>query len=336
MYLVYKSWNLREKRNMISVIVPVYKVEKYLDECVESIINQTYTDIEVILVDDGSPDNCPQMCDAWEKKNKRIKVIHQKNGGISAARNAALDIACGEYIYFVDSDDFIEATALEYLHKLIVEYNVPMVIGGYRIISADGEYDQKVLPDGNIEVTVLDEYKLWELTAHNMAGVVVWSKLYKAELWKDCRFPIGKIHEDNGVMLEILPKCHRVVYSNKPIYNYRINLQGIMHTKFSIKNLDNCISFNEQCSYFRARGWNELEIVYWNFGSQLWCDGVNKLRGLSSEDRHKLQELYIMYRDRIREIELGSNNYKMILKRWMFIHMPRLYCRIHKIVAKSY
>ncbi len=321
---------------MISVIVPVYKVEKYLDECVESIVNQTYQDLEIILVDDGSPDNCPQMCDAWEKKDKRVKVIHQKNGGISAARNAALDIACGEYIYFVDSDDFMEATALEYLHKLIVEYNVPMVIGGYRRISADGEYDQKVLPDGNIEVTVLDEYKLWELTAHNMAGVVVWSKLYKAELWKDCRFPIGKINEDNGVMLEILPKCHRVVYSNKPIYNYRINLQGIMHTKFSIKNLDECIFFNEQCAYFRARGWNELEIMYWNSGSQLWCDGVNELRALSSEDKQKLQEIYIMYRDRIRGIELAPNNYKMLLKRWMFIHMPRLYCRMHKLAAKSY
>lgn len=321
---------------MISVIVPVYNVEEYLDECVESIVNQTYQDIEIILVDDGSPDNCPQMCDAWEKKDKRVKVIHQKNGGISAARNAALDIACGEYIYFVDSDDFIEATALEYLHKLIVEYNVPMVIGGYRRISADGEYDQKVLPDGNIEVTVLDEYKLWELTAHNMAGVVVWSKLYKAELWKDCRFPIGKINEDNGVMLEILPKCHRVVYSNKPIYNYRINLQGIMHTKFSIKNLDNCISFNEQCAYFRARGWNELEIMYWNSGSQLWCDGVNELRALSSEDKQKLQEIYIMYRDRIRGIELAPNNYKMLLKRWMFIYMPRLYRRMHKLAAKSY
>ena len=321
---------------MISVIVPVYNVEEYLDECVESIVNQTYQDLEILLVDDGSPDNCPQMCDAWEKKNKRIKVIHQKNGGISAARNAALDIACGEYIYFVDSDDFIEATALEYLHKLIVEYNVPMVIGGYRRISADGEYDQKVLPDGNIEVTVLDEYKLWELTAHNMAGVVVWSKLYKAELWKDCRFPIGKINEDNGVMLEILPKCHRVVYSNKQIYYYRINLQSTVHAKFNIRNLSNCIFYNDQCGYVHSKGWEDLAIEFWSCGSRIWCDGVNELEKSSSEVRDKLQEIYTMYRDRIRGIELAPNNYKMLLKRWMFIHMPRLYCRMHKLAAKSY
>ena len=321
---------------MISVIVPVYKVEKYLDECVESIINQTYTHIEVILVDDGSPDNCPQMCDAWGQEDKSVKVIHQKNGGVSAARNAALDIACGEYIYFVDSDDFIEATALEYVHKLIVEYNVPMVIGGYRRVSENGEYDREVLADADIEVNVFDEYKTWEKAAFDMGFIMVYTKLYKAELWTDCRFPVGKIHEDNGVMVEILPKCHRVVYSNKPIYNYRINLQGIMHTKFSIKNLDKCIFFNEQCAYFRARGWNELEIMYWNSGSQLWCDGVNELRALSSEDKQKLQEIYIMYRDRIRGIELAPNNYKMWLKRWMFIHMPRLYCRMHKLAAKSY
>ena len=321
---------------MISVIVPVYKVEKYLDECVESIINQTYTDLEIILVDDGSPDNCPQMCDAWGKKDKRIKVIHQANGGISAARNAALDIACGEYIYFVDSDDFIEATALEYLHKLIVEYNVPMVIGGYRRVSENGEYDREVYADADIEVTVLDEYSTWEKAAYNMEFVMPCTKLYKAELWTDCRFPVRKIHEDNGVMLEILSKCNRVVYSNKPIYNYRINLQGIMRTIFSIKNLDKCIFFNEQCAYFHSRGWNELEIMYWNFGSQIWCNGVNELRALSSEDGHKLQEIYIMYRDRIRGIELTPNNNKMLLKRWMFIHMPRLYCKIHKLLARNY
>lgn len=321
---------------MISVIVPVYKVEEYLDECIESIVNQTYQDLEIILVDDGSPDNCPQMCDAWEKKDKRIKVIHQKNGGVSAARNAALDIACGEYIYFVDSDDFIETTALEYLHKLIIEYNVPMVIGGYRRVSENGEYDREVLADDDIEVNVLDEYKTWEKAAFDMGFIMVYTKLYKAELWTNCRFPAGKIHEDNGVMLQILPQCHRVVYSNKLIYNYRINLQGIMHTKFSIKNLDKCIFFNEQCAYFRVRGWNELEIMYWNFGSQLWCDGVNKLRTLSTEDKEKLQEIYSIYRGRIRGIELAPNNYKMLFKRWMFIHMPRLYCRIHKIVAKSY
>ena len=321
---------------MISVIVPVYKVEEYLDECIESIVNQTYQDLEIILVDDGSPDNCTQMCDAWEKKDKRIKVIHQKNGGVSAARNAALDIACGEYIYFVDSDDFIETTALEYLHKLIIEYNVPMVIGGYRRVSENGEYDREVLADDDIEVNVLDEYKTWEKAAFDMGFIMVYTKLYKAELWTNCRFPVGKIHEDNGVMLEIMSQCRQVIYSDKPIYNYRINLQGIMHTKFSIKNLDKCFFFNEQCEYFRSRGWNELEIMYWNSGSQLWCDGVNELRALSSEDGHKLQEIYIIYRDRIRGMELAPNNYKMLLKRWMFIHMPCLYCKIHKLLARSY
>ena len=103
------------KHSLISVIVPIYKVQDYLKECIESIINQTYSDIEVILVDDGSPDRCPQMCDEWAKRDSRIRVVHKKNGGLSSARNAGLDVAKGEYISFVDSDDFVEETMLEEL-----------------------------------------------------------------------------------------------------------------------------------------------------------------------------------------------------------------------------
>lgn len=321
---------------MISVIVPVYNVEEYLDECVESIVNQTYQDIEIILVDDGSPDNCPQMCDAWEKKDKRIKVIHQANGGISAARNAALDIACGEYISFVDSDDFLEATALEYLHKLIVEYNVPMVIGRYRRVSENGEYDKEVLSDDKIEVAVLDEYRTWEKAAFHMEFVTPWTKLYQAELWKDTRFPVGKIHEDNGILIDIIPKCRQVVYSTKQIYNYRTNRQGITHKKFSTNNLVVCSFFDEQCAYFRTRGWHDLEFLYWNYGIQIWCIGISELGNSSPEERCKLQEIYTMYRDRVKGIRLGPNVYKKRIKRWMFMYMPRLFCTMHKLEEKIY
>ena len=107
------------KHSLISVIVPIYKVQDYLKECIESIINQTYSDIEVILVDDGSPDRCPQMCDEWAKRDSRIRVVHKKNGGLSSARNAGLDVAKGEYISFVDSDDFICKDALENLYNRI-------------------------------------------------------------------------------------------------------------------------------------------------------------------------------------------------------------------------
>lgn len=106
----------------ISVIVPVYKVEKYLDRCIESIVNQTYPDLELILVDDGSPDNCPALCDAWAERDERIRVIHKKNGGLSSARNAGMDVMCGKYVCFIDSDDWIELNFLEVLRSLFEKY----------------------------------------------------------------------------------------------------------------------------------------------------------------------------------------------------------------------
>lgn len=111
-------------KSLVSVIVPVYKVEKYLDKCVESIVEQTYKNLEIILVDDGSPDNCPSMCDSWAQKDSRIKVIHKENGGVSSARNSALDAAAGDYICFVDSDDFIEPNAVGYMLENIGDADV--------------------------------------------------------------------------------------------------------------------------------------------------------------------------------------------------------------------
>ena len=117
--------------DLISVIVPVYKAEKYLDKCVQSIVNQTYKNLEIILVDDGSPDNCPQMCDEWAKKDSRIKVIHKENGGVSSARNAALDICLGEYAAFADSDDFIEENMLESMMKTAEKAKAEVVVCGF-------------------------------------------------------------------------------------------------------------------------------------------------------------------------------------------------------------
>lgn len=116
----------------ISIIVPVYRVEKYLDRCVNSILNQTFTDFELILVDDGSPDRCPFMCDEWGKKDHRIKVIHKKNGGLSSARNAGLEIYQGRYVFFVDSDDWIEKNALDILYNIAVSTKADIVVGNHR------------------------------------------------------------------------------------------------------------------------------------------------------------------------------------------------------------
>ena len=181
---------------VISIIVPVYKVEKQLNKCIESILNQTFKDYELILVDDGSPDNCGHICDEYEKKDSRIKVIHKKNGGLSDARNAGLDIALGKYIGFVDSDDIIHPQMYEKLYNCINKSNLDIVqckfkrfksIEEININISDSELNFK---EYNSQDAIID------LIDNNKINVNAWNKLYKRELFQNERYPKGKIHED--------------------------------------------------------------------------------------------------------------------------------------------
>ena len=178
--------------SLISVIVPVYKVEEYLDECVQSLINQTYTNLEIILVDDGSPDGCPQMCDDWAMRDARIKVIHKKNGGLSDARNAGLDICTGDYVAFVDSDDWIKPEMYRYMYDAIKREKAD--ICACNIISC---YPNREVSWGGKAYTVGDsETMLDRLYSDSAFPVCAWNKLYRRELWQEFRFPVGKICED--------------------------------------------------------------------------------------------------------------------------------------------
>ena len=162
---------------MVSVIIPVYKVEKYLDRCVESVCNQTYKDIEIILVDDGGIDKCPQKCDEWRKKDQRIKVIHQKNMGLSEARNSGLESSCGEYVIYVDSDDYIENDMIEILMTLIVKYDADIAVSTYRL--SQNEDFKSFRLSGNVMVEnaerankIIFENGLWQ----------AWAKLIKRDI----------------------------------------------------------------------------------------------------------------------------------------------------------
>ena len=140
----------------VSIVVPIYNVEKYLEQCIDSIINQTLKDIEIILVDDGSPDNCPQMCDEYAKKDSRIKVVHKKNGGLSSARNAGIEVATGDYIGFVDSDDYIELDMYEKMYNIAIENNVDFVMSDYYRVSEEG----KILATLDIDAGIYDKNKI--------------------------------------------------------------------------------------------------------------------------------------------------------------------------------
>lgn len=202
---------------LISIIVPVYNVEKYLEKCVNSIINQTYNNIEIILVDDGSKDNSGQICEQLKGKDNRIKVIHKENGGLSDARNAGLKIAKGEYIGFVDSDDYIAEDMFETLYNLNKKYNSEISIVSYYEI-----YNGKVISVRNTkkleELNKIEAIK--ELLIDTKIQSYAWNKLFKRELFDNIEFPTNKNFEDMATTLLLFEKANKVVLLEEPKYYY--------------------------------------------------------------------------------------------------------------------
>lgn len=221
----------------ISVIVPVYKVEKYLDRCIESIVNQTYPDFELILVDDGSPDGSPILCDKWAEKDSRVHVIHKKNGGASSARNAGLEIAKGNWIAFADSDDWLDRTALKTLYDLANQYNVPMAIGGMRVVqkytdaSIVMKQNAKVLSNADLMSRF---FRLnGEPDTHSVCGAII-----RRDILEDYSFIEGRMNEDVETCYYLARKCEAAVYTDAPLYNYFKNIEGVTNSGFSKKKLD--------------------------------------------------------------------------------------------------
>lgn len=202
----------------ISVIVPVYKTEGLLDRCVESIVGQTYKNLEIILVDDGSPDNCPAMCDEWAEKDSRIRVIHKENGGVSSARNAALDIATGDYIGFVDSDDWIEPEMYSSLIQKISESGKNIALCSYYAVEISGErYECRCVVDKE----VLDKDDYFRFIVLGGDGGYIWNRLYDADILKEVRFDEDIWYsEDLLFNFKTAQKSNGAAILDKIEYNY--------------------------------------------------------------------------------------------------------------------
>ena len=238
-------------QELISVIIPVYKVEEYLTRCVDSVINQTYKNLEIILVDDGSPDNCGIICDEYAQKDSRIKVIHKENGGLSSARNVGVDVAKGTYIAFVDSDDFIHEEFIEKLYEILKSNDAD--ISQCDFIKTNGE---KPNLDTEETIKVYDNISFLD-SMYKVNGVhivVAWNKLYKSELFAEIRYPEGKIHEDEAVIHLLIHKANKCVRTNRQMYYYFINENGIMNAKFSEKRLDIFFAFNSRIDFYMENG----------------------------------------------------------------------------------
>ena len=242
----------------ISVIVPIYNVEPYLAKCIDSILNQTYKDFELLLVDDGSPDNCPAICDEYAKKDSRITVIHKQNGGLSDARNAALEIAKGEFVTFVDSDDFIAPNALQLLMEAAVENNSDVVIS----TKFECFTDKIVCKCSEIEESiVVDSENALELIFCNNTRWEAWGTLYKRDLFKKERFPVGKLYEDIATIPKIILNAENICFIDASIYYYFVRTGSIMDgskTTVKIDLLEVCMDLvwtmnkeikDKQCLY---------------------------------------------------------------------------------------
>lgn len=231
--------------DLISVIVPVYKVEVYLNRCVESIVKQSYTNLEIILVDDGSPDRCPEMCDAWGQKDKRIKVIHKENGGLSDARNAGMAIATGTYIGFVDSDDWIDTDFYEKLLFTLKENHAQLCASDV-VYSYDDHHERG---KRYCQTVFSPQQALQTIMQGNGFHATAWNKLYAASLIAGFEYPVGRLHEDEFVTYQIIAKAQRLALCQETAYYYRQRSGSIMSSG-NEKHLDAIDAFLERLQFF--------------------------------------------------------------------------------------
>lgn len=241
--------------NTISIIIPIYKVEEYLPRCINSIISQTYKNLEIILVDDGSPDKCPTICDEYAQTDNRIKVIHKTNGGLSSARNAGLEMASGEWIAFLDSDDWVEPKMYEVLYDLAVRHNAdisscssrncypgttaPPIVHG---VDTEIEFDT----DGIIKDMLHQTYIRFE----------VWNKLWKRSLIGDVRFKVGQVAEDVYFDRVLFMRTNKIVHTTRVLHNYLVDRPGATNSTFKVARLGIFDEFDAWIEYLKGKDKN--------------------------------------------------------------------------------
>lgn len=230
---------------LVSVIVPVYNVEEYLDTCIKSIINQEYTNLEILLIDDGSTDSCLKICNDYAKVDDRIKVIHKENGGLSDARNVGIENCNGSYITFIDSDDYIEKNYISMLYSLIKEYSADISMGKQYV-----HYPKKIIDTGSYKTLKMNAHETLEKMMYSEdVDVSAWAKLYKTELFDNIRFPKGRLYEDSATTYKLIDKSQCIVLKSIPIYNYIIRNSSITNNAFAKQKMDLIVSTKEMTTY---------------------------------------------------------------------------------------
>ncbi|SHH68403.1 glycosyltransferase family 2 protein [Clostridium grantii] len=314
----------------ISIIVPVYKVEPYIHKCVDSILAQTFTNFELILVDDGSPDNCGKICDDYEQKDCRVKVIHKENGGQATARNAALDIARGDYIGFVDSDDWIEPDMYELLYGMCTKNNCEISSCTMNIY-----YKDKMIINGTHPLTIHNKSQAMEaIIKGDLYDEVVWTKLFKRELLEGMRFPVGIMYEDTAFTYKVIHKVGKVCCIGAPKYNYLKHDNSTMDRARKNISLDAIYVYEDMYKFIQFNYPYLIDLVVLKLANN--CMRILNLI-LNSNNFEKYKKNYYKvgkilnsYFDKTVKLEDYPRNVKILLI------VNKIHPTIYKFIIKKY
>lgn len=310
----------------ISIIVPIYNVQSYLKKCIESLIQQTYENIEIILVNDGSTDNSGKICDYYALKDNRIKVVHQKNGGVSYARNTGLAYSTGDYIAFVDPDDWIDKNMYEKMLEVLNENDSSIAMCGYVYEGGDNILNKS--KPKLVEQNLSNRELLSKLFMSNTYYyVILWNKLYKACLWKDVRFPNGYVHEDEAVIHIIYDRCARMSIISNDFYHYRIIDTSITHTNKLKRRIDYAYALSLRLNYFYQKNeFNDcidmLNEVLYLILNTFNSDELDKI------SLYKIRKIILYNLSKI--IKENSYSIKFKLSLLIYFISPHLYEKIIK------
>lgn len=284
------------EKKLVSVIIPVYKVEKYLKKCVDSVIGQTYQNLEIILVDDGSPDRCGEICDEYQRIDSRIRVIHKENGGLSDARNAGIDAAHGDYLMFVDSDDYIAAAMVEKLLTALETEQAGMSLCNFLYVAEDGAPMEECNQGMPVKTEVLSGVEAIHRLSleRGECYTIACCKLYQAALFREIRFPRGKRNEDEFVSHILFHKCDRVACLGEALYYYVQRADSIMgqrRASRSISDLDVVEAFMDRALYLAPLGLYHDAAWSYLTAAMLLSEFVTQYRPKSDEERARMNEL---------------------------------------------
>ncbi|MBR3225041.1 MAG: glycosyltransferase [Atopobiaceae bacterium] len=315
-------------QDLVSIVVPVYNVERYLPTCVDSLLAQTYTDLEIILVDDGSTDHSPDLCDCYAKKNEHVRVVHKPNGGLSSARNAGIDVAEGTYIAFVDSDDYVDPCYIETLYNAITSSDADLALCAFDLV----DESRQRLGTISLDPGIMSTEGFWgryfvegssSVPTGASAAVVAWNKLYKRSIFSTLRYAEGRLYEDEYILCDVISNCKRIVAVSDVLYFYLQRSGSIMGTDQGVRFIEQAESNFYKCRYFIGKdqyGWASSALL-----RTIGAIAVAQRAIRTEEDAKTVRNAQATYRMLYRIVAPHVPSREMRMRGYLFMCFPRLF-----------